>query len=341
MEIGIWKITASRPQPYQPGLIARESQLEDWIEQNPAMLSPGLSIVGRQLVVSAGRLDLLALDDFGRWTVVEIKRGEVRRETIMQAVDYAASIDQMDSLELERHVDAYLKTKGGSLKQHFKEHKLDRTIFDERNPLIYVVGTIRDPHLDRIAAYLTTRGNLVINVVNFDIYENEQGEQIIVRQLTALETGTDARPVRASTDLEFPDLASLAPASPAPPPTADADLQRLFKLADKNGIGPEFRVVYEQATRHGLYPRLYKWSIMYAPPTNKTRVLIFTPAKRNRGEFNLYFAANAFAEFYPVREREVVQLVWDKGNYAPTLDELKAFFINLDKLFALIEKNKK
>ena len=43
--------------PYRP-----ERHLEEWIEKDPALLQGGLAIVGRQIVLEGGRLDLLALD---------------------------------------------------------------------------------------------------------------------------------------------------------------------------------------------------------------------------------------------------------------------------------------
>jgi hypothetical protein len=42
-----------------------EQHLETWIAANPAMLQAGLEIIGRQVTLDAGRLDLLALDPQG------------------------------------------------------------------------------------------------------------------------------------------------------------------------------------------------------------------------------------------------------------------------------------
>jgi RecB family endonuclease NucS len=39
-------------------------------------------VVGRQIDLEGGRLDLLAIDPQGRWTIIEIKRGTLRREAI-------------------------------------------------------------------------------------------------------------------------------------------------------------------------------------------------------------------------------------------------------------------
>ncbi|MEP7293319.1 MAG: endonuclease NucS domain-containing protein [Chloroflexota bacterium] len=329
MEIGIWKVTESTPLRYQRGLILKEKLLENWIEQDPSLLSAGLSIVGRQLKIEAGRLDLLGLDPVGNWVIIEIKRGDVRRETITQAIDYAACIKAIESTELQTHVDTYLRTRHSSLTQFLKQRGWDETIFDEHNMIMYVVGTSRDPHLDRMAAFLNM-ANLAINIVNFDVFENEQGEQIMVRQLTELETGTKARPAAKQIQVISNPQA----------PVDDTELQRLFEVAEKNGVGREFRFVYEQATKHGLYPRLYKWSIMYTPPTNKTRVLIYVSVKRKYGGYDIWIGAKVFAEFYPVLEKDAVSILGEDRRVSLKLEDLKAVFSNLDKLFVLIDKNK-
>ena len=330
MEFGIWKVADGEPQRYQRGLILLESLLEDWIERDPSLLSAGLSIVGRQVNVSAGRLDLLGLDPVGNWVIIEIKRGEVRRDTITQAIDYAACVNEMENTELERHVADYLQTRGNTVSQFLKARGWDQTIFAERNIIMYVVGTSSDPHLDRMASYLKSSGSLAINVVNFDVFENEQGEQIIVRQLTELETGTNAHPAREALKQPTSSL----------PSEQNSELQRLFDLADKSGVGQEFRFVYEQATRHGFYPRLYKWSIMYTPPTNKTRVLICAWVKPRNGAFDVWIGSKVFAEFFPVLEQDAVQILGRDRRGVPNLEELKSVFRNIDKLFALTEKNK-
>ncbi len=123
-------------------------------------------------------------------------------------------------------------------------------------------------------------------------------------------------------------------------PDYDAKLLRLFDLAEANGIGAEFRFVYDQSPRYGFFPRLYKWSIMYTPPRNKSRVLLWTRIQPRRGKLHFYVAATAFAEFYPVPKHEAIRILGYNHHYALNLDDLKLFFGHLDKLFELIEKQK-
>lgn len=83
--------------------------------------------------------------------------------------------------------------------------------------------------------------------------------------------------------------------------------ERLFSLADKNGIGQSFRVLYDACVAHDLYPRLYKWSIMYTPPDNKNRMLIAAWVKPKYKKLELTVNPEAFAGFYPVDEQRATE----------------------------------
>ena len=72
--IGLWQIAEAGPARLVVASVAAERDLEDWIERDPALLERGLVIVGRQLRLEGGPLDLLTLDPQGRWVLIEIKR---------------------------------------------------------------------------------------------------------------------------------------------------------------------------------------------------------------------------------------------------------------------------
>jgi hypothetical protein len=320
-EIGIWNVTNDRPSRYLLGSVEYEKQLEEWIERNPGLIRSDLLIVGRQMRVESGVLDLLGIDKLGRWAVVEIKRGNVRRKTVMQALDYAACIAEMASDELYQYVDGYLKRHGSNLGTFLSDHDLDEGIFDDRLVTVYVVGTGRDPDLDRLVRNVTFQGN-PISVVNFEVFENQAGERLLLRRLTEAAT-----------------VASTQASVVAPSPDNQAETERLFELAVQNGVGYEFRRIYDAATKHGLYPRLYRWSVMYTPPQNKTRVIICAWVKSKRGHFDIYISHQAFAEFFPIGEREASRILEWTDRQVMTPDDVDAFVGNLDKLFARIEAN--
>ena len=111
--IGLWQIGENGPARLKSAEVAAERDLDDWIERDPALLEHGLVIVGRQVRLEGGPLDLLALDPQGRWVLIEIKRERLRREVIAQAIDYASSLHRLDTGRLREQCDTYLRSTGG------------------------------------------------------------------------------------------------------------------------------------------------------------------------------------------------------------------------------------
>ena len=94
-KLGIWQVANDTLTRVTEAHVELERHLEDWISADPALLQEGLVVVGRQIQLECGRLDLLALDPQGRWAVIEIKRGALDRKTVAQVVDYAACLAEL------------------------------------------------------------------------------------------------------------------------------------------------------------------------------------------------------------------------------------------------------
>lgn len=112
-----------------------------------------------------------------------------------------------------------------------------------------------------------------------------------------------------------------------------------FLAAEQNGIGKHFQILYDAAMRHGLYPKRYLRSLMYAPQRNKNRVLICVWTHAKKGKLIVYVASNAFAEFFPVTLDDVRELIGAPGYAFFDLQETLSFEQQLDQLFALIARN--
>ncbi len=310
--VGLWHVTEEGPKKLKGGGIEFEQYLEEWIERDPSLLQGGLTIVGRQIAVEGGRIDLLALDPQGRWVVIEIKRGTVHRETIAQALDYAACIATMPYDELSRKVDAYLRTTETSLRTLAEEPGAeDDTQRETRDVVMFVVGTGRDPGLERMVEYLSGTFNVPINLVTYEVFEVEGGQRILVRELADVELGAPARIEKVSITVE------------------DVCAQ-----AEQTGIGREFRMLLEAARRHNLYPRPYKRSVMYTPPSNRTRMLFTVRARpKPNGLLRMYVGPGAFAEFYPVTEETATSILGPDGWREMTASDVEAFITSLDRLF--------
>ncbi len=316
-EIGIWQISKNGSTRFRRGAVGLEKELEAWIEQDPTLIQAGLSIVGRQIHVEAGILDLLGLDQTGTWVIIEIKRGNIRRETVTQAIDYASSIDAMSWADLKKLVNQYLMAHGTKLEQFLDYNQLDESVFSEERAIsVFVVGTGRDEGLDRLLKNLSFKGNPVA-AINFDVFENQSGERLLLRSLTDLDT----RPA------ENRDLA------------ASSDVDRLMAIAAQNKVGAQFKAIYEAATECGLFPRTFKWSIMYTPPIHKNRVIVVTWVRPRGGKLDLYVASRAVAEFYPISEQEVVRFIGQEGRMRYDQDDARVFCESLKKLFRKIAAN--
>ncbi len=340
MELGVWDVTTGKPQRLTHGIVDLEKHLEDWVVYDPSMVQIGLIIVGRQLKTDAGILDLLAIDKAGHWAVIEVKRGTVSDQTVTQAIRYASYITEIPGKDLAKYVEDYLKkSQDVSLASFLKQRNLDMSIFDtDRDVAIFVVGTGRDPNLERMARYMKKMAAHV-NIVSFEVFEKD-GQRLLQRHLTDLDAvGEIYKPdldIHLSTQ---PVQNSLGPAE-SNSASINSEVERLFKLADKNGVGDEFRLIYDVATRNGLYPRTYKWSIMYAPPNNRTRCLICAWVKPVGGLFDIYIASQAFPLFFSVTEADSLRILGEDLRYRLEPEEVKTAAKRIDKLFSTISKRR-
>ena len=94
-EVKIWAIedTSTIVELQSRGRMEAESLLEDTLVANPDLLLPGLKLVGRQIPTAGGPLDLLGVDEDGRLSLFELKRGTLTREAVAQVIDYAADLE--------------------------------------------------------------------------------------------------------------------------------------------------------------------------------------------------------------------------------------------------------
>lgn len=75
-------------------MISLERDLEDYLANNIEDLEKGLRLVGRQVEVANGRIDLLAEDSEGNLVVIELKAGEANDASFTQLLAYISSIKE-------------------------------------------------------------------------------------------------------------------------------------------------------------------------------------------------------------------------------------------------------
>lgn len=296
-QISVWQVGAADP-PKRLGSnqLSFERQLEEWIEQDPALLESGLTIVGRQIPLEGGTLDLLAIDPQGRWVLIEIKRERLRRDVIAQAIDYASCLDQMPFAEVQSKCDAYLcKCGRAGLADLLRESGAPASEQEgSREIIVYLVGVGRDPGLDRMVSYLARSSGLVIRVVTFEVFTGPADSLIMVRELH-----------EAGHEIEE-----------APRATQSWALDDLLSRARDAGVGDIIEPLHRTALDVGLVPRTYSGSIRYAPLENRTRCIFtvwVTPEKRYPSAVRVWFAADNFEQFYGITEEQFREALGEPG----------------------------
>ena len=188
-DIGIWEIDRDSRAGTKLGLVARvetEETLEDVLVANPNMLMRGLTLVGRQVPVATGYVDLLGIDEDGQLVVFELKREKLTRDAVAQVLDYCSHLESLSDSELATLI-AERSGKGGinEITDFDEWHKSQWE--DSIKPVrMVLVGLGSDVGASRMVAYLADRG-IDIRLVTFHGYTH--GDAVLL-----------ARQVRAADD---------------------------------------------------------------------------------------------------------------------------------------------
>lgn len=91
--------------PVERSHLDLEKHLEDWITADVKLIGGGLTIVGRQVRIDDGILDLLAIDARDRWVVIELKAGPLDDRALHQALYYAASLARLADDDLRAKLE--------------------------------------------------------------------------------------------------------------------------------------------------------------------------------------------------------------------------------------------
>ena len=304
-DVGIWEIQENgTPGRLLPAKIPLEKHLEDWIYANPELLQAGLTIVGRQMHMDAGYLDLLAVDPEGRWAVIELKRAMLHKEVVVQVLDYAACIAKMPREELREKL-----LTGVPIPDALRDAP--------REVRVFVVGTGEDPGVGRLVNFLQDhKFDVPISVVSYWVHELVGGQRVLIREVDESEQLAAAPLLAAPTD---DDLAS---------------------QSQSGALNPEIKIHYDAALKHELYPRPFRFSIMFTPPNMKNRCLFTVPkTPQPSNHLRVWVEPAAFAKFYSVDESVVIEQIGE--GYTQFADgDAERFAQGLDRLFAIIDQNR-
>lgn len=286
MALAAWHIEESGPRRLSAGVVELEKHLETWIENDPGLIDPGLFVLRRQMHIEGGILDLLCVDQQGRPTIVEIKRGKLIRETIAQGIDYASSIAGLSEEALSAQIH-HIQDGGEATHPGLEVLLNSSSDPGEREVAVIVVGIGREPGLERMIDFLGSRFGFPIRAVTFDIFDLGNGDKVLVRE----ETEAEDRAPTASTSAYT--VASVVETAGGP---EHPNGRRLLELARAAG-------------ESGLYVRPYKWSLMFTPATTKTRYLFTVWRGAQSDLLSISYSATALAEFFPISAERAQELI--------------------------------
>ncbi len=271
-DLGVWTVGEGAPQRVGRSGVGLEQNLEDWIANDSSLLADGLTIVGRQVRLDGGPLDLLAIDLQERWVVIELKRERLYRKALAQALDYASSIAAMDGDRLTELLQPGLATLGDADELSATIGRQLSVEDEAREVAVLLAGVGVDAGLERIVAHLGGFG-VPISIVSFEAFElHDGGSRLLIREVTDEQTERQAR---------------------GPRPSIDTIRQR----ARDAGVEVQFDRFVRMSQEAGLAVRPYTRSVMIAPPTARNRYLML--ARPERGGIYMHAGPEKFAEFFP------------------------------------------
>lgn len=280
MKLAVWSLDAqqgeSGPEPRTPQRVGRskielEKHLEDWIVKDVTLIGEGLTLVGRQISIDAGRLDLLAIDARDRWVVIEIKPDRLNVGALTQALCYASSLVRLEANELYEKVVPGLSEFGDKEVLSARVKQQLAAEGDDREVALLLVGTGVHTGLERMIDFLGRFG-IPIGVVSFEVFKLKDGPKLMIREVT----DELSKP---------PSLGRIY------------TVEAICQMARDAGVSEPFERFVTMAREANLAVQPNKLSVTIAPRANRTMFLMY--ARPQTGGLVIEVGPNSFARWHP------------------------------------------
>ena len=203
-EIGVWEIGQASSDATKLDAADRmetEEMLEDILTANPNMLLSGLKLVGRQVPVGTGQVDLLGIDEEGRLVVFELKRAKLTREAVAQVLDYGTYLETLSDTDLGDLIASGSGVRGIKRIEDFEEWYASEAGSDLRPIRMVLVGLGIDSSAHRIVAYLAEKG-IDISLLTFHGYIHGDRMLLAKQVQTVEDPGSRLRNRPSASDLD-------------------------------------------------------------------------------------------------------------------------------------------
>ncbi len=184
-EIKSWQIIDGKLTPIDTGLKnegrTEPYDLEPWLASNSEIIGTGILIIGRQVMTRSGPIDLLAIDKSGNTVTIEIKRAELPRESLAQAIDYASNIAEWTVEKLSEVCSEYKKmTLQDAFNEAFPDIDLETVNLNSTQRII-LVGFSIEASLERMIEWLSDSYAVNVNAVVLSYVKTKGGEEILTK----------------------------------------------------------------------------------------------------------------------------------------------------------------
>lgn len=155
--------------------------LEPWIASNPAIIGNDICIIGRQVISKSGPIDLLGMDKSGDTVIVEMKRDELPRESIAQAIDYASDVADWSVERLSEVCSEYTKK---TLEEVFDEAFPDvdlESVNINNTQRIVLIGFSIGSSLERMTEWLSDTYGVNINAIVLSYVKTKSGDELLTK----------------------------------------------------------------------------------------------------------------------------------------------------------------
>lgn len=155
--------------------------LGKWIRSDPSILGQDLLIIGEQVPTRSGTADFLGIDKSGNLIIIELKRDELPRDALSQAIDYASDVASWDVDKISEICTKY--TGSGLmdyLNEKFEDIDLEDLIINETQRIL-LVGFSIEESLQRMIEWLSNKYGVSINAVILKYVKTKSGDELIAR----------------------------------------------------------------------------------------------------------------------------------------------------------------
>jgi hypothetical protein len=155
--------------------------LEPWLASNPEIIGTDIMIIGQQVMTRSGPIDLLGIDRSGNTVIIEIKRAELPRETLAQAIDYASDVAEWTVERLSEICADYTKrTFEEAFAEAFPDADMENLNINNTQRIV-LVGFSIEASLERMIEWLSDSYGVNLNAIVLSYVKTKGGEELLTK----------------------------------------------------------------------------------------------------------------------------------------------------------------